>query len=119
MPQSSESTLIADVLPGGRRPLSEALGELALAALERAGYSVLMHYPAVSPGLNAIEGWWGRLKRRLDETAPTELETGKEFLVRRCRIVHWLNDGAAEEALALAQDQKKRAKEVIHLKGAQ
>ncbi len=65
-----------------------------------------------SPDLNAIEGWWRRLKSRLDETAPTEMENRSEFLVRLRRTVHWLNDNAADDAVTLAQNQKERAKEV-------
>ena len=70
------------------------------------------------PDLNAIEGWWHRMKRRLDETAPTEMETRSDFLVRLRRVVHWLNENAAGDALALCQNQKERAKAVQKLQGA-
>ena len=93
--------------------------ERSLAALEKAGFSVVDNFPVSSPDLNAIEGWWHRMKRRLDETAPTEMETRSEFLVRLRRIVHWLNENAAGDALALAQNQKERAKAVQELNGAQ
>ena len=92
--------------------------ERSLAALERAGLSVVTNFPAQSPDLNAIEGWWHRLKIRLDETAPTEMETRSEFLARLRRTVHWLNEHAADDALTLAQNQKQRADDVQKLKGA-
>ena len=92
--------------------------ERSLAALEKAGFSVVENFPVQSPDLNAIEGWWHRLKSRLDETAPTEMETRSEFLVRLRRTVHWLNDNAADDALTLAQNQKERAKKVQKLSGA-
>ena len=43
--------------------------ERSLAALKKAGFSVLEKYPKSSPDLNAIEGWWYRLKTRLNATA--------------------------------------------------
>ena len=92
--------------------------ERSLAALAKAGFSVVENFPVSSPDLNAIEGWWHRLKTRLDDTAPTELETRPEFLARLRRTVHWLNDNAADDALALAQNQKARAKAVKNLGGA-
>ena len=92
--------------------------ERSLAALEKAGFSVVENFLVQSPDLNAIEGWWHRLKSRLDETAPTEMENRSEFLVRLRRTVHWLHDNAADDALTLAQNQKERAKEVQKLWGA-
>ena len=86
--------------------------------MKEAGFSVLENYPVQSPDLNAIEGWWHRIRQRLDETAPEEMETRSEFLVRLRRTVHWLNENAADDALHLAQNQKERAKEVKDLKGA-
>ena len=90
----------------------------SLAALQEAGFSVLENYPVQSPDLNAIEGWWHRIRQRLDETAPEEMETRSEFLVRLRRTVHWLNENAADDALYLQQNQRERAKEVKDLKGA-
>ena len=92
--------------------------ERSLAALEKAGFSVVDNFLVSSPDLNAIEGWWHRMKRRLDETAPTEMETRSDFLVRLRRVVHWLNENAAGDALALCQNQKERAKAVKKLQGA-
>ena len=90
----------------------------SLAALKKAGFSVLEDYPKSSPDLNAIEGWWHRLKVRLNETAPTEMETRQDFLVRLRRTVNWLNDNAAADALKLCTNQKVRARDVLKLKGA-
>jgi hypothetical protein len=91
--------------------------EHSLAAIEKAGFSVL-DSPINSPDLNAIEGWWNRIRMRLDETAPAHMETRSEFLARLRRTVHWLNEHAADDALKLARNQKERANRVKELKGA-
>ena len=85
--------------------------ERSLAAIEKAGFFVL-DSPINSPDLDAIEGWWNRIRMRLDETAPAHMETRSEFLARLRRIVHWLNEHAADDALKLARNQKERAKKV-------
>ena len=87
-------------------------------ALRKAGFDVLKQHTKYSPDLNAIEGWWKRLRERLDATAPTECETREEFLVRLRRTVNWLNDHCDEEALKLCTNQKKRARAVLELEGA-
>ena len=92
--------------------------ERSLDALKAAGFSVVENFPVSSPDLNAIEGWWNRLRMRLDDTAPEEMESRADFLVRLRRTVHWLNDNAADDALHLAQNQKERARKVKELKGA-
>ena len=92
--------------------------ERSLAALKKAGFSVLEKYPKSSPDLNAIEGWWYRLKTRLNATAPTVMESRKEFLLRLRRTVTWLNDNASNDGLQLCTNQKVRATDVLRLKGA-
>jgi hypothetical protein len=92
--------------------------ERSLDALRKAGFSVLKNYPKSSPDLNAIEGWWHRLKTRLNTTAPTDMESRKEFLLRLRRTVTWLNDNAWGDGLKLCTNQKVRAKDVLKLKGA-
>lgn len=84
-----------------------------LEALAAAGCPVLQNYPKSSPDLNAIEGWWHRLKQRLEETSPETLEKRTEFLVRLRRTVTWMNDNWSEDALRLATNQKERAQEVL------
>ena len=71
----------------------------SLAALKKAGFDVLERHPANSPDLNAIENWWGCLKKRLDETAPTEMESRAQFLVRLRRQVTWLNDNKGDDGM--------------------
>ena len=92
--------------------------ERFLAALKAAGFSVLDNYPIASPDLNAIEGWWRRLLQRLHKTAPTEMESRPEFLVRLRRAVNWLGEHAEDDALKQVQKQKERAKAVKLLRGA-
>ena len=87
----------------------------SLAALKKAGFDVLERHPANSPDLNAIENWWGRLKKRLDETAPTETESRAQFLVRLRRQVTWLNDNKGDDALKLCQNMKTRCKDVLKM----
>ena len=80
--------------------------EHSLAALKEAGFSVLENFPVSSPDLSAIDGWWHRIKKRLEETAPERMEPRSEFLVRLRRIVHWLNESAADDVLHVAQNPK-------------
>ena len=87
-------------------------------ALRAAGFSVVKQFPKHSPDLNAIEGWWHRLKVRLDATAPSECETRAEFLRRLHRTVQWLNRSARSDGRRLCTNQKQRAADVLKLRGA-
>lgn len=89
-----------------------------LAALRDAGCKVVENFPKHSPDLNAIEGWWLRLRQRLEETEPVAFEKRPEFLTRLRRTVKWLNDNCADDAVQLATNQKVRARDVLLLKGA-
>ena len=92
--------------------------ERNLLALRRAGCPVVACYPKQSPDLNAIEGWWKVLRDRLDLTAPEEIESREEFVTRLRRTVAWLNINDWEHAVALARNQKVRARAVLHQEGA-
>ena len=89
-----------------------------LSSLRAAKCHVVERYPKCSPDLNAIEGWWARLRSKLEQTEPEEIEKRPEFLARLRRVVTWLNDNAREEALLLCTNQKVRAKAVLKLRGA-
>ena len=88
------------------------------AALKKAGFHLLENYPKCSPDLNAIEGWWRRLRARLNATAPETCESRSGFVKRLRRTVDWLNKNCGPEALALCRNQKVRADEVLQLRGA-
>ena len=90
----------------------------SLKALKAAGFHVLKNYPKCSPDLNAIEGWWRRLRQRLEETAPVKCEKRAEFLKRLRRTVTWLNANCRAEGRTLCCNQKDRANRVLLLKGA-
>ena len=90
----------------------------SLDALKAAGFDVLQNFPKSSPDLNAIEGWWHRLRERLEASAPTDMETRAGFLVRLRRTVHWMNENWRLDALALATNQQERAASVKDLDGA-
>ena len=92
--------------------------ERNLLALRRAGCPVVACYPNQSPDLNAIEGWWKVLRDRPDLTAPEEIESREEFVTRLRRTVAWLNINDREHAVALARNQKVRARAVLHQEGA-
>ena len=87
-------------------------------AEKEAGFDVLLNFPKCSPDLNAIEGWWKRLKERLFEQAPAGLESRAAFVLRLRRTVRWLNHNAQDEGRKLCTNQKLRAREVLALKGA-
>ena len=87
-------------------------------ALKAAGFHVLKNYPKCSPDLNAIEGWWRRLRQRLEETAPVKCEKRAEFLKRLRRTVTWLNVNCRADGRTLCCNQKDRANKVLLLKGA-
>ena len=87
-------------------------------AEKEAGFDVVERHPKCSPDLNAIEGWWRRLKDRLLEQAPVEIETRAEFVTRLRRTVTWLNQNARAEGRKLCTNQKERARQVLLLRGA-
>ena len=84
-----------------------------LEAIDAAGFRLVDNHPKHSPDLNAIEGWWARLRQRLDDTAPEAVETRKEFLARLRRTVRWMNANWRDDALHLATNQKERARAVL------
>ncbi len=90
----------------------------SLKALKAAGFHVLKDYPPYSPDLNAIEGWWRRLRQRLEQTAPTEHECRADFLKRLRRTVNRMNVHCRAEGRKLCRNQKERANDVLALKGA-
>ena len=89
-----------------------------LKAIAAAGFRLVDNFPKHSPDLNAIEGWWARLRSKLEETAPVEVETRSEFLTRLKRTVNGMNATCREDALHLARNQVVRAAEVLELLGA-
>ena len=90
----------------------------SLTALKQAGFDVLQNFPKSSPDLNAIEGWWHRLRNRLEITAPTTMESRSAFVVRLRRTVHWMNENWQDDALALCSNHNDRATRVRDLQGA-
>ena len=89
-----------------------------LDALKLAGCHVVADFPKSSPDLNAIEGVWSLLRRRLEQTEPADFEDRAAFLVRLRRTVRWLNENRAEALLSMRTNQKERAQGVIDLEGA-
>ena len=65
-----------------------------------------------------MEGWWRRLRERLDEIAPAEMETWEDFLRRLRRTVTWMNEHWRDEGRVLCTNQHVRATEVRELHGA-
>ena len=88
-----------------------------LEALAAAGFDIVEH-PKHSPDLNAIEGWWNRLRQRLEETEPEYFEDRPEFLKRLRRTVDWINIHCQVDGVSLCRNQKERARSVLKLKGA-
>jgi len=89
-----------------------------LESLEDEGFDVVTNHPKYSPDLNAIEGWWARLRQRLDASAPEKIETRGMFIRRLRRTVTWMNDNLADDGRHLCTNQKERAAEILLLKGA-
>ena len=87
-------------------------------ALKDAGFDVLTDFPKCSPDLSAIEGWWDRLRTRVDQTAPTTFESRPEFLRRLRRAVAWMNSNCRGEGREPCWNQKVRATAVLNLSGA-
>ena len=92
--------------------------EATVAAEYKAGCDQLPLYPKCSPDLNAIEGWWRKLKLYLEEREPTERETRKAFLRRLRRAVDRLNKNCRDQGRKLCTNQKERARECKKLHGA-
>ena len=82
-------------------------------ALAASGCRVVQQFPKSSPDLNAIEGWWHRLRQRLEDTAPRTMESRPDLLVWLRRTAHWMNDHCRADALHLATNQKERANQVV------
>ena len=92
--------------------------ERNLKALREAGCPAIARFPKHSPDLNAIEGWWKKLRERLQETEPVAMESRDKFLGRLRRVVIWLKEHAAHEGKVLCTNQKVRAADVKQLEGA-
>jgi hypothetical protein len=88
------------------------------AAIDKAGFDLLATHPKHSPDLNAIENWWARLRKRLNDTAPKEQESRPAFIVRLRRVVNWVNNNCKDEGKHICENQKERAKDILFLKGA-
>jgi len=92
--------------------------EETIAAETQAGCHQIPEYPKCSPDLNAIEGWWRKLKLRLEETEPTGMESREAFLRRLRRAVDFLNRNCRAQGRRLCRNQKERARECKKLAGA-
>ena len=92
--------------------------EATIAAETKAGCQQVPTYPKCSPDLNAIEGWWRKLKLYLEEREPTQRETRAEFLRRLRRAVDHLNSKCRAHGRRLCRNQKVRARECKRLSGA-
>ena len=89
-----------------------------IAAETKAGCDQVPKYPKSSPDLNAIEGWWRKLKLYLEEREPTERETREDFIRRLRRAVNVLNDSCRAQGRKLCRNQKERAVQCKTLRGA-
>ena len=87
-------------------------------AEKAAGFLPLPLYPKCSPDLNAIEGWWRKLKLYLEEREPSEQETRDDFIRRLRRAVDHLNAHCRAHGRRLCRNQKERALAVKKLRGA-
>lgn len=111
-------------LPGVNRVILIQDGERCLwkpdclDALRDAGCDVLHDRPKYSPDLNAIEGWWAQLRRRLETTSPTGIEKRSAFVKRLRRTVTWMNINMRREARILCTNQKTRARAIKATRGA-
>ena len=92
--------------------------DLTIAAEEKAGCDQVPMYPKCSPDLNAIEGWWRKLKLYLEEREPSGRESRAAFLRRLRNAVDHLNRKCQKQGRALCRNQKVRARECLKLKGA-
>ena len=89
-----------------------------IAAETKAGCQQIPKYPKCSPDLNAIEGWWRKLKLYLEEREPTERETREDFVRRLRRAVDRMNSKCRAHGRKLCRNQQERAKECKKLSGA-
>ncbi len=80
--------------------------------------SLVEGYPKCSQDLNAIENAWKLLRDRLYDTLPTGVESRADFCVRLRAAVRWVNDNCRTELLEFCTNQKKRARDVLELKGS-
>lgn len=92
--------------------------EKSLKTLRQHGLSVEKSFPKSSPDLNAIEGVWAMLRKRLDESAPLRRETRDQFVIRLRRQVCNMNKTDKQILKRLCTNQKERAKDVARLMGA-
>jgi len=92
--------------------------DLTIAAETKAGCHQVPMYPKCSPDLNAIEGWWRKLKLYLEEREPCEMETRECFIRRMRRAVDHLNNNCRAQGRKLCRNQKERARECKKLSGA-
>ena len=63
------------------------ISEENIAAETKAGCDQVPLYLKFSPDLNAIEGWWRKLKLYLEQQEPIERESRDQFLKRLRRAV--------------------------------
>lgn len=89
-----------------------------LQALQNVGAQVVEEYPKCSQDLNAIENAWNLLRDRLYDTMPTEVEPRRDFIQRLRNAVGWVNRNKHTELWELSTNQKKRARDVLELKGS-
>ena len=75
-------------------------------ALREAGFSVVKNFHKCSPDLNAIEGWWRRLKQKLETNAPAHSETRPDFIKQLRRTVDLMNRRRRTEGRKLCCNQK-------------
>lgn len=87
-------------------------------AMHTVGIQLLVRYPKVSQDLNPVENCWNLLRDRLYETQPTGRESRDAFIVRLRTAVAWLNRKHAHTLFQMSMSQKKRAQEVLNLKGS-
>ena len=92
--------------------------EETIAAETKSGCLQLPKYPKCSPDLNAIEGWWRKLKLYLEEREPTEMEKREDFVKRLRRAVDRMNSKCRAQGRKLCRNQKERAMECKKLSGA-
>ena len=92
--------------------------EANIAAEAKAGCVQVPMFPKSSPDLNAVEGWWRKLKLYLEEREPTEMETREQFLRRLRRAVDFLNKRCRSQGRRLCRNQKERASQCKKLRGA-
>lgn len=90
----------------------------SLKTLRKHRLFVVEKFPKSSPDLNAIEGVWAMLRKRLDESSPYRRETRKQFIARLRRQVHHMNKVSKKVLKTLCTNQKVRAADVLEAKGA-